>query len=225
MRIWEIYRKEGNVYNKGYIAMITAMIKFDDIESAEKIFEEWESKKLSYDIRIPNYLIGAYCRKGLVEAAEALVNWVKFSGGEPDARTRYYLANGCLQRRDYVNAVDYMREVISIREPWWMPRMETLAACLEFLKGEGDIEEAEDFIRSLRNKDLVSSNIHDRLLEWIRDRESSLRAINMLGGDATKEEASNIELPKSEQDCSSSSGSNESSLLRCIKNLSKRFIA
>ncbi|KDP21919.1 hypothetical protein JCGZ_03057 [Jatropha curcas] len=97
LRIWELYKKEEKVYNKGYVCIIPSMLKFDDIETAEKIFEEWECRNLSYDIRIPNFLIGAYCRKGLLGSAETLVDRVVSKGGKPNAFTWYYLATGYLQ--------------------------------------------------------------------------------------------------------------------------------
>ncbi|KDP21920.1 hypothetical protein JCGZ_03058 [Jatropha curcas] len=66
LRIWELYKKNKKVYNKGYVSVINSVLRFDDIETAEKIFEEWECLNLVYDIRIPNFLVRTYSRKGLL---------------------------------------------------------------------------------------------------------------------------------------------------------------
>ncbi|CAK9177517.1 unnamed protein product [Ilex paraguariensis] len=71
-RIWNLYKKE-KIFNNGYMAMMSSLLKFNAIEDAEKIFEEWESRGLTYDFRIPNYLIDVYCRNGLLGKAESLL--------------------------------------------------------------------------------------------------------------------------------------------------------
>ncbi|PRQ44309.1 putative pentatricopeptide [Rosa chinensis] len=60
MRLWKLYKGQMKVYSKGYRIMITSLLKMGDSESAEKIFEEWESQQSVYDVRIPNHLIAAY---------------------------------------------------------------------------------------------------------------------------------------------------------------------
>ncbi|KAJ0028134.1 hypothetical protein Pint_36272 [Pistacia integerrima] len=85
LRLWELYRKHKKVYNRGYRCVMPSLLKFDDMESAEKVLEEWESQCKHYDIRIPNLLIDAYCRKGLLQKAETLTNRIKLKGGKPDA--------------------------------------------------------------------------------------------------------------------------------------------
>ncbi|KAF2307708.1 hypothetical protein GH714_031075 [Hevea brasiliensis] len=72
LRLWELYKKKAKIYNIGYFSIISSLSKLDDFESAEKIFEEWESQNLKYDIRVPNFLIGAYSRKGHLDRAETL---------------------------------------------------------------------------------------------------------------------------------------------------------
>ncbi|KAE8652713.1 hypothetical protein Csa_013388 [Cucumis sativus] len=65
--IWNLYKKE-KIFNKGFISMITSLFVLDDIKGAERIYKEWETQKLSYDLRIPNLLVDAYCRAGLMES-------------------------------------------------------------------------------------------------------------------------------------------------------------
>jgi pentatricopeptide repeat protein len=186
LRLWELYKKkEKKIYSKGYMSVITSLLKFDDIDSAEKIFNEWDSRQLNYDIRVPNYLMGAFCRKGLMEKAETLVNQVMVKGGRPNARMNYFLATGYLQINQYEKGVEAMKKAILVCGPWWKPSEKSLAACLEYLKTKGDVEAAEELIRLLRDKNIVSVDIYDRLVNYIKDSESSLPALDEMGGDAS----------------------------------------
>lgn len=173
LRIWEVYKKNGKVYNKGYLSVIPSLLKLNDIESAEQIFAEWESQELDYDLRIPNYLIGAYCRNGFVGKAEDLVKKIMLKGEKPDAYTWYYMATGYFQDDQPLKAVEAMREAISVCRPRWKPNQETLCACLEYLEGKGDLKGVEEFLRLLRDKNIVSSDVYDRLLNYVNNVESN----------------------------------------------------
>lgn len=81
-RIWNRYKEMGIIYNKGYKTLISALLKLDQVEGAEKIFEEWHSKKLSYDTRIPKLLIDVYSQKGLLGKAESLMDHAQAKGAE-----------------------------------------------------------------------------------------------------------------------------------------------
>ncbi|KAB1201037.1 hypothetical protein CJ030_MR0G005157 [Morella rubra] len=143
-RIWELYRGKEKIYNKGYISMISSLLAFDDIEGAEKIFQEWESRKLSYDFRVPNLLIDAYCKKDLLAKAKALVNKVVTKGGKPSVDS-YYLASGYLEDNHIPKA---LMKAIAVCPPHWKPSKETLASCVECLEGKGDVVGADKFINS-----------------------------------------------------------------------------
>ena len=109
-RVWMLYKKKGKIYNNGYMAMISSLLKFDEIDTAEKVFEEWESRSLPYDFRIPNFLIDdAYFRKGLMEKAEGLMNKIlailQFD-------TWFYLANGYLETDQIPKAVEALKKTV-----------------------------------------------------------------------------------------------------------------
>lgn len=178
VRLWECYKEKDKVYNKGYRSVISSLLKFDDIDSAEKIFDEWESRELNLDIRIPNALICAFCRKGLMEKAESLFNRVMAKGMKPDVKTYYFLATGYLQINQTERGIEALKEAILVCGPWWKPSKESLASCLEYLKGKGDVERAKELIRLLKDKDIVPVDLCDRLLNYIQDSESSLPALN-----------------------------------------------
>lgn len=167
-RIWKLYKEKEKIYNKGYVCMISSLLAFDDIEAAEKIFEEWKSRKLSYDFRVPNLLINAYCRKGLLAKAESLVNKGMTKGGKPSADTWYYLASGYLEDNQISKAVEAIKKAVAVCPPGWKHSKETLATCLEYLEGGGDAEGADKFINLLRVEGIFSALAHDRLLDYIK---------------------------------------------------------
>ncbi|KAK3227120.1 hypothetical protein Dsin_006982 [Dipteronia sinensis] len=150
---------------------------------------EWESKNSHYDIRIPNFLMGAYCRRGLMEKAETFVDRIISKGGKLDHKTWFYLATGYLQNNQLQKAVEKMKEAIAVCHNRWKPRKDVVAACLEYFKLEGDVEEARNFINLLRAKNIISVDVQDRLLnnflceEPNLDARSELNAGDALAGD------------------------------------------
>ena len=92
-RVWNTYKTSNNVMGGPYACMITSLAKLDDIEGAERIFEEWESECTTYDFRVLNRLLVAYCKKGLFEKAESVAK-KSAEGRTPFASTWNVLAIG-----------------------------------------------------------------------------------------------------------------------------------
>ncbi|XVE61330.1 hypothetical protein DITRI_Ditri06bG0031000 [Diplodiscus trichospermus] len=215
LRIWELYGKKTKVFNTGYIAMITSLLKFDDIETAEKIFNTWESQipqTLSYDIRIPNFLLGAYSRKGLLEKSETFLNRIILKGGKPNFMTWYYFARVLLWENEMEKAVEALKEAILISVPSWKPDEESLVACLKYLKEEGDMDKSEKFIKLLGDRNIISSEVQDKLLSYVKDEngESKLDGLNMLAGGSSYGSREMHQFPEADEDdidCEPSGGS------------------
>ncbi|KAJ0028325.1 hypothetical protein Pint_36301 [Pistacia integerrima] len=174
LRLWELYKKNHKIYNKGYICVISSLLKSDDIESAKKIFDEWESVNEFYDIRILNCLIGAYSRKGLFQEAENLIDGAKLKGGKPNQTTWIHMAIGYFQHNETQKAVVAMEEALVICKIGWKPREVNFSACLKYYIGEGDIEGAEKFIKLLGSKDIISVELQDRLLNYVQNGKSNM---------------------------------------------------
>ncbi|CAN6697098.1 unnamed protein product [Malus baccata var. baccata] len=177
MRLWELYKKHMKIYNRGYISIMTSVLKIGDIESAEKIYDEWESSNLSFDICIPNFLIGAYTRKGLVDKAlvdkaESIVNRVIQKGEKPDARSWHYLARGYLDHDQIEKTVELTRKALSVEGSRWTPDGHVVAACMEYMKQKADVEGAEEFIRLLGEKCSFPISIQEKLLDFINNEDS-----------------------------------------------------
>ncbi|KAH7842730.1 hypothetical protein Vadar_008510 [Vaccinium darrowii] len=82
-RIWGLFKNSGRIYNMSYLCMMRSLVKLDDLDGAEKIWEEWEAVKECFDSRIPSLFVSAYCKKGLLGNAESIVNRLMESGVDP----------------------------------------------------------------------------------------------------------------------------------------------
>lgn len=169
LRVWGHYKLNLKVYNRGYMCVIYSVLKLDGMENAEKIFEEWESRNLNYDIRIPNYLIDAYCRRRLLHKAETLIYKAQLKGGNPNVRTWYLMAKGYLQNNETQKRVEAMKKALVLLGAGtrWKPSKECLAACLGYSKKERDIDGAEYLVKLLTDKEIISAVLRDRLLNNI----------------------------------------------------------
>ncbi|KAK2647377.1 hypothetical protein Ddye_014866 [Dipteronia dyeriana] len=186
LRLWKVYKEKRKVFNKGYRSVIPSVLKFDDLECAERIFEEWESENSHYDMRIPNYLIGAYCIKGLLEKAETFMDRIISKGGKLDEFSWYYLAKGYLHNNQPKKAVEKMKKAIAVCDVChkrWKPDKEVVAACLEYFKQEGDVEEAGNFINLLGDKNIISVDVQDSLMNNFLHEEPILDALSELNAD------------------------------------------
>ncbi|KAK3009419.1 hypothetical protein RJ639_014128 [Escallonia herrerae] len=181
-RIWELYKKE-KIFNKGYISMLSALNILDDIEGAEMIFEEWELRGLSYDFRIPNFLIAAYCRHGHLGKAEALVDKWVVKGVDPLSSTWFTLAGGYIADNQVPKAVEALKKAICVCPPNWKPRMNTMVACLEFLERHKDVEVKEEFTRSLEGEGVFTEFVRDKLLGFVKDGKSESQANSQMEED------------------------------------------
>ncbi|XLS61591.1 hypothetical protein HN51_015832 [Arachis hypogaea] len=86
-------------------------------------------------------------------------------------------------------AVRCLKEVVSICKVGckWRPLPEFLATIFQYLKFNRDMEEAKDLIRLLSSKNIVSLDVHNKLMSWIKDVESNVPAIDVLGGNSHKQ--------------------------------------
>ncbi|BBG99497.1 Tetratricopeptide repeat-like superfamily protein [Prunus dulcis] len=142
-------------------------IFLDDIDGAEMILEEWESGAKFFDIRIPNFLITTYCKKGLLVKAESYINKLEESGKPLDASTWTRLAAGYHMHGQMAKAVETMKRAILASQPGWELNHLILAACLEYLKEKGNLEVAHELLSLIRERDHFSEELCDKLEKYI----------------------------------------------------------
>ncbi|PON32427.1 Pentatricopeptide repeat [Parasponia andersonii] len=181
-RIWNLYKDMGRVYNSGYLSVLSSLVKLDDIDGAEKILEEWESANTLFDNRIANLLISTYCKKGHLEKAFALVERVVISGKELDGSIWQCLATHCRLNGQMAKAVESMKKAVSANGSVWKFSRSTFAACLEYLKKEGDLEAAHEISGLLRERGLCSNEIYNRLVDYLNSDKDSGALDAMEGG-------------------------------------------
>ncbi|KAF9610840.1 hypothetical protein IFM89_025250 [Coptis chinensis] len=138
------------------VAYVSLLTGYDDIAGAEKFLEEWESGNTFYDIRVPNLLIVAYCKYGLVEKAEKLINMTVEKGKKPFANSWDYLATCYVEANQFPKALKAMESAFLARRPRWTPNRDTLTACLEYLKQQGDAEKTEEFVSTWGSQSYVN---------------------------------------------------------------------
>ncbi|KAK4791895.1 hypothetical protein SAY86_022330 [Trapa natans] len=178
-RLWDEYKKKGTFDNTTYLAMVTSLVKVDDISGAERIVEEWEYGKNFYDIRIPRFLISTYCKKGLLEKAEAYMSRLVEIGAEPEASLWGTLASGYEYKKEMQKALEVFKKAISFSKPGWRPNKFTIASCLDYLKEKGEIEAAQELLQSLQ--EYLPQIIYDTLLNYVNnDNNGTVKAINHL---------------------------------------------
>ncbi|KAH6792919.1 hypothetical protein C2S52_003396 [Perilla frutescens var. hirtella] len=169
-RLWNA-NKGGKVVNKVYISMMRSLMKFDDIEGMENIFEEWESSASLFDFRVPNFLIDAYSTDGRLEKAEALIARVVSKGGTPLVTTWCHLAGGYLNKDRLDKGVRSLRKAISACPPKFMSQKHSLMTCLEYLQNNDCMEEARALIRSVRTRGISKEFASDGSCRFTQDSE------------------------------------------------------
>ncbi|XP_010555122.1 PREDICTED: pentatricopeptide repeat-containing protein At2g20710, mitochondrial [Tarenaya hassleriana] len=188
-RLWDFYKSTGQFYNTGYICVISALLKVEDIEGAENVYTGWEIGLLLFDMRIPHVLISGYCKKGMMEKAEDVVSRLLRKGRRADASTWERLALGYKTVGQMDKAVERWKRAIKASQSGWRPNRLVLGACVEYLEGRGDMEGLREVLRLLSEGGHVS---YDKLVNDVDGGGLSWKIINVMGGnryaDAFEEE-------------------------------------
>eukprot|EP01018_Ginkgo_biloba_P008859 Gb_20238 [translate_table: standard] len=182
-RIWRLLKVAfPKLTNTSYICILTSLVKLGDVPGAEKCFEEWESDGLSYDIRVPNVLIGAYVGKGMLEKAELFLEHALEKGGKPNFRTWEMFVDGYLENKKFDQAVETMKQAISkVKYREWQPTPAKALAILKYFEELGDVDGAEDFFKRLRGVDHVSTDTYNSLLcTYIQAGKSTSRVLKRM---------------------------------------------
>ncbi|EEF44445.1 pentatricopeptide repeat-containing protein At2g20710, mitochondrial [Ricinus communis] len=162
-RVWNSYKPLAEVKETQFCCMISSLEKVDDIEGAERIFEEWESQCMMYDFRVLNKLLLAYCRKGLYTKAEAAFKKAA-EGRTPYASTWITMAMSYIGQNQMSKAVEMLKKAISVSRKGWKPNPITLTTCLDYLEEQGDVEGIEEIVKSLKSTESLTRDIYHRLV-------------------------------------------------------------
>ena len=174
-RVWNLY-KPTYEYPEAYSCMIASLSKLDDIEGAEKIFQEWERDCTMYDFRVLNSLLIAFCKRRLFDKAESLVNKA-IEGRMPYPSTWSILAKGYMEDKQMPKAVEMLKKAISVGRKEWKPDSIILDACMEYIEGQGDLEEIEEILRLCKNLVIPDKDIHHKSPRTSAAEEKCVSAI------------------------------------------------
>ncbi|PIN06223.1 hypothetical protein CDL12_21227 [Handroanthus impetiginosus] len=151
-RVWNLYKSSFvNIPNLGYHTVISALVRVDDIEGAERIYDEWLSLKSFYDPRVGNLLFGSYVRKGLSQKAETFFDQMIEAGGKPNSMTWEILAENHIQNMRISEALSCLQNAASaIGSKSWKPKPSNVTKILKISEQQGDTTIKDNLIDVLR---------------------------------------------------------------------------
>ncbi|KAE8701916.1 Pentatricopeptide repeat-containing protein [Hibiscus syriacus] len=144
-RVWKVYKSIfPSIPNLGYHAVISSLVRTDDIEGAEEIYKEWLSVKTSYDPRIANLLIGWYVKEGNFDKAESFFNHIADAGGKPNSSSWETLAEGRIREARIDEALSCLKEAFATEgSRSWRPKPTNVSAFFSLCEEKGDEESRE----------------------------------------------------------------------------------
>nr|XP_025876566.1 pentatricopeptide repeat-containing protein At2g20710, mitochondrial-like isoform X2 [Oryza sativa Japonica Group] len=166
-RIWDVYKSKvpASACNSMYMCRISVLLKMNDIVGAEKAYEEWESKHVYHDSRLINLLLTAYCKEGLMEKAEALVDQFVKKGRTPFGNTWYKLAGGYFKVGQASKAADLTKKALASGSNEWTPDLTNVLMSLNYFAEQKNVEAAEEMASLLQRLITPTRDIYHGLLK------------------------------------------------------------
>lgn len=151
-RVWNNYKSMfPSIPNLGYHAIISSLVRMDDIEGAEKLYEEWVSVRPSDDSRIGNLLISWYLKKGKSDKVFSFFKHMSEGGGCPNSTTWELLSEGHIAEKRVSEALSCLEKAFTTSDSKsWKPKPIKLAAFLKLCQDEDDMESAKVLSELLR---------------------------------------------------------------------------
>lgn len=169
-RLLDIIRSYGKLNYRSCVYIFTSLEKFDDLDSVKRILEVWEENTTYFDIRIPNLVISAFCKKGRVGEAESILNRLIETGKEPSAKTWSHMASGYYKSDRMAEAVEMTKKAFLAPFPGWQPDFKIVAVCLEYLNKKGDADGVQEMVMLLEKCGSFSVEFEDIIEKFIAKR-------------------------------------------------------
>lgn len=152
--------------NRDYITMLGSLVKLGELEEAKEVLEEWESSCHCYDLRVPNILLIGYCKEGLVEKAEKMLEDIVKRGKTPIPNSWAIIAKAYLDKENMGKAFECMKNALAVKaeNPGWRPKALLVSRVLNWLRDEGEVDEAEDFVSSMKKVDALNAAMYQDLI-------------------------------------------------------------
>lgn len=198
-RLWNRCKNLKKSSNSSYLCMLSSLVKLDDIDGAEKILQEWESGHTYFDMRIPNLMITAYCKWGLLDKAESYIKRLLDNGKELDGSSWDRMSSAYHADNDMEKAVQTMKKITSgsRQRRGWKPNTYTLCACIKYLKEKVDVEQALEILKLFKEDGHISATTYDRLVSYVHSEVEDTEAFDMIKQDYQMNE--NVQLHDAEK--------------------------
>lgn len=166
MRLWELSKQVPcRITCTDYICVMGCFVKMGDLDEAEILFKAWELERRKYDIRVPNVLLGAYVRNGLMEKAEKFHLYTLEKGAVPNYKTYEILMEGWVKKKEMEKAVDAMKRGFALlRSCKWRPPMDVVEVIARYLENQGNLEEVCSLVTVLHNLDMMNLALYKSLV-------------------------------------------------------------
>ncbi|GAU20235.1 hypothetical protein TSUD_352990 [Trifolium subterraneum] len=151
-RVWNNYKTTfPRIPNLGYHAVISSLVRINDIEGAEKLYEEWVSVRPNDDSRVANLIIGWYIKNGEFDKALGFFEHMIEGGGSPNSSTWDILSEAHVAEKRISDALSCLKKAFKTGgSKSWNLKPRKLAAFLKLCRDEDDMESAEVLIELLR---------------------------------------------------------------------------
>jgi pentatricopeptide repeat protein len=117
----------------GYCAIISSLVKMDDIEGAEKLYEEWVSLRPYDDSKVANLIIGWYVKNDELDKAFNFFEHMIEGGGSPNSTTWKTLSDGYIAEKRISDTLSCLKKafVVTSDSTNWKPKPVKLDAFLK----------------------------------------------------------------------------------------------
>ncbi|XP_061362333.1 pentatricopeptide repeat-containing protein At1g02150 [Gastrolobium bilobum] len=171
-RVWKTYKSIfPSIPNLGYHAIISSLVRNDDIEGAEKLYEEWLSVKSSYDPRIGNLFVGWYVKKGNTDKALDFFKQMTENGGIPNSSTWEFLSEGHIGDESISEALSCLKEafIADGSKSSWRPKPLNLSAFFKLCQDQDDMASAEVLTGLLKQSKFLKYKVYASLIGLSED--------------------------------------------------------
>ncbi|KAL9234062.1 hypothetical protein vseg_008977 [Gypsophila vaccaria] len=196
LRLWELEKNTcRKCINRDYINVLESLVKIGALEEAEKVLNEWESSDNMYDFRVPNIVILGYMNKGFTEKAESMLNNLLEKRCTCHPSTWSMLAGSYQEKGEMHKAMSCMMVGLSFYVPnkGWRPYDQIIGSLLNWISDHGSVEDAESFVKLLRNVIPVNRPMYHALIKtYIRNGKNvdglleKMKADNLSEDEKTK---------------------------------------
>lgn len=150
-RVWKSLKSVSPVTNRSYLIMLSTLRKLNDMEGLTKCFKEWESRHVSYDLRLTRVAVSAYLSQNMnEEAASVFEEAIRRSKG-PFFKIREMFMMFFLEKGQLDGAVSHLEDALSeVKDDEWRPSQQVVSAFLKYYEEETGLDGVEELAKILK---------------------------------------------------------------------------